>query len=122
MPRSSAGWARSSSASRFYTIPRLRLSRYSPLAGWTAYALWTAGVTARVAAGMWGWRWREMMAFGAVSEVAAVAIFAASVYLGVPRARDDTWSDSVRLISIAGIGFSWHGASSPFPPSPKWSL
>lgn len=89
----------------FYTIPRLRLSRYSPLAGWSVYGLWTAGVTTRVAAGMWGWQWRGMMAVSGVCEVAAVAIFAASVYLTQRRARDEAWRDSVRLISIAGTGF-----------------
>jgi hypothetical protein len=89
----------------FYTIPRLRLSRYSPVAGWTVYALWAAGVTLRVASGMWGWQWRLMMGGGAVLELAAVAIFATSVYLAVPRARDETWSMSVRLITVAGVGF-----------------
>ena len=87
----------------YYTIPRLRLSRFSHAAAWTTYALWTAGVALRWAVGTWPWHWRVLFPLAGVLELIAVAIFATSVFAAKPRARDDAWRHSVVMITAAGV-------------------
>lgn len=89
----------------YYTIPRLRLSAFSHRAAWTTWALWTAGVTMRWAVGSWPWQWRLLFPLAGFLELAAVAIFAVSVYLARPREHDDAWRKSVVMITAAGVGF-----------------
>jgi hypothetical protein len=86
----------------YYTIPRLRLSRYSATAAWTTYILWTAGVAMRWAVGSWPWNWRILFPLAGILEAAAVAIFCVSVYLARPRAEDRAWHASVKIIAAAG--------------------
>lgn len=86
----------------YYAIPRLRLTRFSRAAAWTTYALWTAGVTIRWAIGTWPWQWRFLLALSAALELQAVAIFATSVFLARPRARNDAWRNSIAMITAAG--------------------
>lgn len=88
----------------FYAIPRMRLSRLVPATAWLTWGIWTTGVTLRWAAGMFGWYWRTTMAVGGALELIAVLLFAASVYLSRPRARDDKWRESVLMVGAAGIG------------------
>jgi hypothetical protein len=87
----------------YYTIPRLRLSRFSFAAAWTTYALWTAGVALRWAVGTWPWQWRVLFPLAGVLELIAVAIFAISVFAAKPRTRDDSWRTSIMLITAAGV-------------------
>ncbi|HSP15354.1 MAG TPA: hypothetical protein VLV78_11440 [Thermoanaerobaculia bacterium] len=90
----------------YYAIPRLRLSAFSPVAAWTTYGLWTTGVAIRWAVGSWPPAlWRVPFALAGALELIAVVIFAASVYLAKPRTRDDSWRNSVILITAAGCGF-----------------
>jgi len=88
----------------YYTIPRLRLSRFSPVAAWTTYALWTAGVAMRWAAGSWPWQWRLLFPLAGILELTAAVVFVVSVYAPKPRAEsNDTWRTSVVMITAAGI-------------------
>lgn len=86
----------------YYAIPRLRLSPFSYRAAWTTYTLWTTGVTMRWAVGTWPWQWRVLFPLAGFLELAAVAIFAISVFAPRPRARDDSWRKSVVIITAAG--------------------
>lgn len=86
----------------YYTIPRLRLSRFSSAAAWTTYFLWVAGVLIRWAVGTWPFQWRTLFPLAGVLELIAVAIFAVSMYLPRPRIQDDKWRESVVLITAAG--------------------
>jgi len=86
----------------YYAIPRLRLSRFSRAAAWTTYGLWTAGVTIRWAIGTWPWQWRVLLALSASLELLAAGIFAVSVFLSRPRARNDAWRNSIVMITAAG--------------------
>ena len=88
--------------SGYYAIPRLRLSRFSHAAAWTTYGLWTAGVALRWSVGTWPWHWRVLFPLAGILELTAAAIFAISVYLAKPRAKDDSWRTSVMLITAAG--------------------
>ena len=88
----------------YYTIPRLRLSAFSPAAAWSTYVLWTTGVTIRWAVGTWPpAQWRVLFPLSGVLELIAVVIFAASVYAARPRAKDDAWRKSVVIITAAGL-------------------
>lgn len=89
----------------YYAIPRLRLTRWSPVASCTTYVLWTVGVTMRWAVGTWPWHWRVLLPLSGVLELAAVLIFCASVFLARPRAHDDKWRTSIAMITAGGIGF-----------------
>ncbi len=87
----------------YYAIPRLRLSPFSRAAAWTTYGLWTAGVAMRWAVGSWPpAQWRVLFALAGALELIAVIVFAVSVYVARPRARDDTWRNSVVMITAAG--------------------
>lgn len=87
----------------YYAIPRLRLSRFSRAAAWTTYGLWTTGVAIRWAIGTWPWQWRFLLALSGALELQAVLIFATSVFLSRPRARDERWRNSVVMITAAGV-------------------
>jgi uncharacterized protein involved in response to NO len=83
----------------YYTIPRLRRAAFSHTAAWTTYGLWTAGVAMRWAVGSWPWHWRVLFPGAGVLELAAVVIFAASVF---GKTWDDDWRTSVWMITAAG--------------------
>src|SRR5579859_7624819 len=64
----------------FYSIPKLRrLEPFALSAGWTAWALWTAGVTLRWWTGVSAWQWRIAVPASAALELAAFLIFLRSV-------------------------------------------
>lgn len=88
----------------FYAIPRLRLSRYSAVAAWSTYAIWTAGVTMRCAGGF-GARLALFRA-GSVLEVIAVIIFFAAVFLARTQSVDANWRTSILMIETATIGMA----------------
>ena len=83
----------------YYTIPRLRRAVFSHAAAWTTYALWVPGVGVRWAVGSWPWHWRVLFPAAGVLELAAVIIFAASVF---GKTWDDDWRASVWMITAAG--------------------
>ena len=60
----------------FYSIPKLRrLDPFALSAGWTAWALWTAGVALRWLTGVSAWHWRVVAPLSASFELAAFLIF-----------------------------------------------
>jgi hypothetical protein len=60
----------------FYSIPKLRrLNSFALSAVWSAWALWTVGVTVRWLTSVYQWEWRVLLPFSAVLELAAFAIF-----------------------------------------------
>ena len=60
----------------FYSIPKLRrLEPFALSAGWTAWALWTAGVTLRWWTGVSAWQWRIAVPASAALELFAFLIF-----------------------------------------------
>jgi hypothetical protein len=54
----------------FHSVKKAPVER-----AWTAYALWTAGVTMRWSAGVTGWNWRVLLPLGGALELAAFLIF-----------------------------------------------
>ena len=60
----------------FYSIPKLRrLEPFALSAGWSAWALWTAGVSLRWWTGVSSWQWRVAVPVSAALELAAFLIF-----------------------------------------------
>jgi len=60
----------------FYSIPKLRRTkRFALSAAWISWALWTAGVALRWAAGVYQWHWRVVLPVSAIFQLAAFLIF-----------------------------------------------
>lgn len=86
----------------YYAIPRLRLSPFSIAAARATYGLWVSGVAIRWAVGTWPFHWRVLFPLAGILELIAVAIFAVSVYVSRPRTGENSWRESVVLITAAG--------------------
>lgn len=64
----------------FYSLSKMgQLPQFAVRRAWTAYALWTAGVTLRWAANVTGWHWRIALPISAAMELAAFLTFFATV-------------------------------------------
>lgn len=60
----------------FYSIPKLRrMKSFALSVVWSAWALWTSGVTLRWLTGGYQWHWRVLLPLSAVLELAAFVIF-----------------------------------------------
>jgi len=60
----------------FYSIPKLRrLNSFGLSAVYTAWGLWTAGVSAHWLCTVYGWHWRTLLPLSAVAELAAFLLF-----------------------------------------------
>ena len=60
----------------FYSIPKLRrMKSFALSVVWSAWALWTSGVTLRWLTGVYPWHWRVLLPLSATLEVAAFLIF-----------------------------------------------
>ncbi len=119
----------------FYSIPRVRNAQpFALREAWSCWALWTVGVTARWAVGIYEWHWRTILPISATLELLAFLIFFRAVSTHKPaspsqeRTKLDTWI----LVVVAGTlgllgtlianlgGCIWaalHGASPAFPQS-----
>ena len=60
----------------FYSIPKLRrLNSFGLCAVYTAWGLWTAGVSAHWVCAVYGWHWQILLPLSAAAELAAFLIF-----------------------------------------------
>lgn len=102
----------------FYTIPRLRLSRFCFAAAWTTYALWTAGVAMRWAVGTWPWQWRVLFPLAGVAMVVAVALNACESFrVDAPLFPASFNQRSLALITWGFVvPFIWGFSSRSLPP------
>ncbi len=55
------------------------------LRGWVSWALWTAGVTARWATGVYGWHWRILLPLSCAAELAGFLLFFVTVRQHKPK-------------------------------------
>lgn len=78
----------------FYSISKMRGGVKSSFAtAWGCWAMWTTGAALRWAANVYLWRWRILLPFSAVLELAAFLIFFRNVRnigLGAPANRSST--------------------------------
>ncbi len=90
----------------FYSIPKLRrMGSFALSAVWSSWVLWTAGVTLRWVAGVYGWHWRVLLPGSATFELAAFLIFFRTVSGHRPqdsgKSRLEEW---VVVVIAASIG------------------
>jgi uncharacterized protein involved in response to NO len=90
----------------FYSIPKLRRAGpFALSAGWTAWALWVAGVLLRWVANIYLREWRILLPLSAALQMAAFVVFATSVASHRPAEESkgvETW---VRVVMGATLGF-----------------
>ncbi len=92
----------------FYSLTKMQSGRAFPARmGWTAWFLWTAGVTLRWLAGVTTWNWRVGLALSAVLQLAAFLLFYASVRRHRPHtshssAKPEVW---MKIVSVGTVGF-----------------
>jgi hypothetical protein len=88
-----------------YSVPSVNLRARSLTLGWTAWTLWTAGVTSRWMANVYGWDWRVLLPWSALCELAAFALF---LYLAsahrAPARESGVHASSGIWIAIVGAG------------------
>jgi uncharacterized protein involved in response to NO len=115
----------------FYSIPLLNAkARPSLTAARACWWMWTAGVTMRWAANIYGWHWRVLVPLAAVLEIAAFAIFFRAVSQHRSNASQSAGPGPWIVVVIAAcIGFAltlianlllsvyvaWQGASPEIP-------
>jgi uncharacterized protein involved in response to NO len=116
----------------FYSIPKLRrLDPFALSAGWTAWALWTAGVALRWWTGVSQWQWRIALPTSAALELAAFLIFLRCVSGHRPQNPASPKLERWALVVIAGsmglllalvvnlgatVFLAFQGASADLPP------
>jgi uncharacterized protein involved in response to NO len=117
----------------FYSIPKFRGTVRPRFASvWACWFMWTAGVTLRWVANVYGWHWRLLLPLTAVLELAAFLIFFRTVSQHRPdsagKSRFDPWiwvviSASIGLLFVllvnlaAAVSLAWEGASPALPHS-----
>lgn len=90
----------------FYSIPKLRrLDPFALSAGWSAWALWTTGVTLRWWTGVSAWQWRISVPLSAAFELGAFLIFLRCVSGHRPQgngtAKIERWA---LVVIVASMG------------------
>lgn len=88
----------------FYSLTKMQSSkRFPSRAGWTAWALWTLGISLRWIGGVLGWQWRIILPLSAILELAAFLLFFRSV-----RARSSKSGSPplwIKMVGMATGGF-----------------
>jgi uncharacterized protein involved in response to NO len=88
----------------FYSLTKMQSTRSFPIArGWTAWTLWTAGVTARWLGGITGWEWRWLLPASGLLELGGFLLFFLTVRRHRPasgRSAGETWMILVILAAF----------------------
>jgi hypothetical protein len=121
----------------FYSLSKMgRLMPFAISRGWQSWGLWTAGVSARWATGVYGWQWRVMLPLSVALELAGFLIFFLTVRQHKSQHADESakprrlevWmrlviaSTFAFLLSLllnfgAALYVSLHGATPAMPPA-----
>ena len=87
----------------FYSIPKLRrLNSFALSAVWSAWALWTGGVTLRWLVSVYQWHWRTLLPLSAILEFAAFLIFFRTVSGHRPQDAGKSKLEHWVFVVIAG--------------------
>lgn len=88
----------------FYSLTKMQSTRAFPARrGWTAWFLWTAGVTLRWAGGVTGWEWRWVLPASGLFELCGFLVFFLVVRRHRPaggKSGKATWMVLVMLATI----------------------
>ncbi|MBI3693677.1 MAG: NnrS family protein [Acidobacteria bacterium] len=84
-----------------YTVPKFRGAAVRSLAvGWLMWALWTTGVLARWAAGLWQWHWQVLLPAAAAAEFLVAVLLLWEVTVSAKsRRRIELWN----ILVFAGL-------------------
>jgi uncharacterized protein involved in response to NO len=75
----------------FYSLSKMgRIMPFAVLRGWQSWALWTLGVAARWATGVYAWQWRILLPVSAALELAGFLLFFVTVRKQRPPRVSDT--------------------------------
>ena len=89
----------------FYSLTKMQNTLAFPVrAGWTAWSLWTLGITLRWVGGVTGWYWRELLPLSGLLQVVAFILFLRSVRRHrtiTPALHPEVWMLVVMAASIA---------------------
>ncbi len=89
----------------FYSLTKMQSGRALPARpGWTAWFLWTLGVSLRWLAGVTTWNWKVGLPLSAVLQLAAFLLF----YISVRRHRPQTLTKPevwMRIVTAGTVGF-----------------
>ncbi len=89
----------------FYSLTKMQSGQPFPARpGWTAWFLWTLGVSLRWLAGVTTWNWRVGLPLSAVLQLAAFLLFYVSVRRHRPQTltKPEVW---MRIVAAATVGF-----------------
>ena len=87
----------------FYSIPKLRrLNSFGLSAVYTAWGLWTAGVSAHWLCAVYGWHWQTLLPLSAAAELAAFLIFFRAVSGHRPEDSEKRALEPWVFVVIAG--------------------
>ncbi len=88
----------------FYSLGKMAKLGSSPGSRiWLSWALWTAGVSLRWLANVYGWQWRVLLPVSALAELAAFLVFFATI--SGAHGREDAAPIWVRLVVASMMGF-----------------
>jgi uncharacterized protein involved in response to NO len=91
----------------FYSLTKVRSTLHFPVrAGWSAWILWTVGISLRWYAGIALWRWRLLLPISAALELVAFGFFARSVRRHQPRHQDSKPEAWMRVVMAATVVLS----------------
>ncbi len=91
----------------FYSIPKLRrMPAFALSTAWSAWALWSAGVTLRWLTSAYQWHWRVLLPLSATLEVVAFVIFFRTVSGHRPQdSGKDKLDECVLVVIVGSVGF-----------------
>lgn len=115
-----------------YSVPSVNLGARAFGIGWTTWALWTAGVTMRWAANIYGWHWRILLPLSAAIELTAFLLFLSVVaghrsspssatvppsraWIAVVMAGVAAWVATLVLNVTTTVSLARHGADPGVP-------
>lgn len=89
-----------------YSLTKARSTMEFPVrAGWTAWALWTLGISLRWLAGVTMWKWRITLPLSALLQLTAFLLFCYAIRQYGPKAPSSKPEVWMRVIAASTIGF-----------------
>ena len=90
----------------FYSLTKVQSTLNFPVrAGWSAWTLWTLGISLRWYAGVALWHWRLLLPMSAALELVAFGVFVRSVRRHQPKRPDSSPESWMRIVMAATVSF-----------------
>ena len=90
----------------FYSLTKVQSTLNFPVrAGWSAWTLWTLGISLRWDAGVALWHWRLLLPTSSALELVAFGLFVRSVRRHQPKRSDSSPETWMRIVMAATVSF-----------------